>query len=150
MAASEKLKLIDNFSTANNNNNIIRDELRLIQFTEDYNIHSYPKPIENETLPLNVEFQINLRNVLEVNEVSQICTLETTIRLFWKDSRVSLRQQVLDNHYITLNPSAAHNFWIPDIFIDQVKIGAKIPKKQMRYCFFIFFRQKNLESQHIL
>ena len=130
MAASEKLKLIDNFSTANNNNNIIRDELRLIQFTEDYNIHSYPKPIENETLPLNVEFQINLRNVLEVNEVSQICTLETTIRLFWKDSRVSLRQQVLDNHYITLNPSAAHNFWIPDIFIDQVKIGAKIPKKE--------------------
>ena len=141
MAASEKLKLIDNFSTANNNNNnnIIRDELRLIQFTEDYNIHSYPKPIENETLPLNVEFQINLRNVLEVNEVSQICTLETTIRLFWKDSRVSLRQQVLDNHYITLNPSAAHNFWIPDIFIDQVKIGAKIPKKQMRYCFFYIF-----------
>ena len=135
MAASEKLKLIDNFSTAtnnNNDNNINRDELRLIQFTEDYNIHSYPKPIENETLPLNVEFQINLRNVLEVNEVSQICTLETTIRLFWKDSRVSLRQQVLDNHYITLNPSAAHNFWIPDIFIDQVKISAKIPKNKMQ------------------
>ena len=141
MAASEKLKLVDNFSTAtnNNNDNISRDELRLIQFTDDYNIHSYPKPIENETLPLNVEFQINLRNVLEVNEVSQICTLETTIRLFWKDSRVSLRQQVLDNHYITLNPSAAHNFWIPDIFIDQVKIGAKIPKKKMRYCFFLYF-----------
>ena len=96
MAASEKLKLIDNFSTAtnNNNDNISRDELRLIQFTEDYNIHSYPKPIENETLPLNVEFQINLRNVLEVNEVSQICTLEPTIRLFWKDSRVSLRQKM--------------------------------------------------------
>ena len=119
MAASEKLKLVvDNFST-NNNNTISRDELKLIQFTDDYNIHSYPKPIENEELPLNVEFQINLRNVLEVNEVSQICTLETTIRLFWQDSRVSLRQQVLD-HYITLNPSAAHNFWIPDIFIDQV------------------------------
>ena len=115
-AASEKLKLVDNFSTTSNNNN---DELRLIQFTDDYNIHSYPKPIENEDLPLDVEFQINLRNVLEVNEVSQICTLETTIRLFWQDSRVSLRQQVLD-HYITLNPSAAHNFWIPDIFIDQV------------------------------
>ena len=115
-SASEKLKLVDNFSTTSNNNN---DELRLIQFTDDYNIHSYPKPIENEDLPLDVEFQINLRNVLEVNEVSQICTLETTIRLFWQDSRVSLRQQVLD-HYITLNPSAAHNFWIPDIFIDQV------------------------------
>ena len=116
-SASEKLKLVDNFSTTSNNNN--NDELRLIQFTDDYNIHSYPKPIENEDLPLDVEFQINLRNVLEVNEVSQICTLETTIRLFWQDSRVSLRQQVLD-HYITLNPSAAHNFWIPDIFIDQV------------------------------
>ena len=34
--------------------------------------------------------QINLRNVLEVNEVSQICSLETTIRMYWVDPRVRM------------------------------------------------------------
>ena len=98
------------------------DELKLIKFDQDYNIHSYPtKGIKsNQSLPLEVEFQINLRNVLEVNEVSQICTLETTIRLYWQDSRVKLRSEDTDEHYITLNPRAARHFWIPDIFIDQV------------------------------
>ena len=95
---------------------------KLIQFTTDYNIHEHPAP-KNGT-PLQVEFQINLRNVLEVNEVSQICTLETTIRMFWLDQRVSLRPELLQNQeldYITLNPKAADNFWIPDIFVDQAK-----------------------------
>ena len=46
-----------------------------IQFVEDYNIHSYPKPIQNGSFPLEVAFQINLRNVLEVNEISQTVTL---------------------------------------------------------------------------
>ena len=104
------------------------DELKLIKFDQDYNIHSYPtKGIKsNQSLPLEVEFQINLRNVLEVNEVSQICTLETTIRLYWQDSRVKLRSEDTDEQYITLNPRAARHFWIPDIFIDQVGTGTQI------------------------
>ena len=60
-------------------------DLKLISFTPDYNIHEYP-PTENGH-PLKVQFQINLRNVLEVDEVSQICSLETTIRMYWVDSR---------------------------------------------------------------
>lgn len=60
-------------------------ELKLISFTPDYNIHEYP-PTKNEK-PLKVGFQINLRNVLEINEVSQICSLETTIRMYWVDPR---------------------------------------------------------------
>ena len=60
-------------------------DLKLISFTHDYNIHEYP-PTESGK-PLKVGFQINLRNVLEVNEVSQICSLETTIRMYWVDPR---------------------------------------------------------------
>ena len=62
-----------------------------------------------------MDFQVNLRNVLEVNEVSQICTLETTIRMFWTDWRVKLKQSGLQSElsYVTLNPSAADMFWIP-------------------------------------
>ena len=97
---------------------------KLIQFAPDYNIHEHPAP-KNGT-PLHVDFQINLRNLLEVNEVSQILTLETTIRMFWLDERVSIKSEFLKSHdidteYITLNPKSADYFWIPDIFVDQAK-----------------------------
>ena len=95
-------------------------ELELIEFEKDYNLHSYPRPRGNESLPLEVGFQVNLRNVLEVNEVSQICTLETTIRLYWKDHRVQIASDLSNLDYVTLNPQAANLFWIPDIFVDQV------------------------------
>jgi len=99
---------------------------KLIQFSQDYNIHEYPKPISGDYL--KVEFQVNLRNVLEVNEVTQICALETTIRMFWLDSRVTLRPELQNDtiEYVTLNPKAAEHFWIPDIFIDQAK-ALRIP-----------------------
>ena len=37
-----------------------------------------------------VNFSINLRNVLEVNEVAETVSVETTVRMFWYDSRVEL------------------------------------------------------------
>ena len=95
------------------------DDLKSIKFDDDYNYHAYPKP-KNESEPLSVGFQVNLRNVLEVNEVSQICALETTIRLFWIDNRVKMAFPEV-HEYVTLNPKAAERFWIPDIFIDQAK-----------------------------
>ena len=94
--------------------------LYYLEFNKDYNLHSYPRPRPNESLPLEVGFQVNLRNVLEVNEVSQICTLETTIRLYWKDERVRIASPLTNLDYVSLNPQAAHLFWIPDVFIDQV------------------------------
>ena len=103
-------------------NNELNPELQLIEFEKDYNLHSYPRPRENESLPLEVGFQVNLRNVLEVNEVSQICTLETTIRLYWKDHRVQIASHLSNLDYVTLNPQSAHLFWIPDIFVDQVHL----------------------------
>ena len=35
-----------------------------------------------------VNVSINLRNVLEVNEISQMLTLESSIRMWWEDQRV--------------------------------------------------------------
>jgi hypothetical protein len=55
-----------------------QQHLKLVTFDAGYNIHEYPSPDSGQ--PLKVGFQINLRNVLEVNEVSQLCSLETTIR----------------------------------------------------------------------
>ena len=97
------------------------EELKSIKFDDDYNYHSYPKPL-NRSEPLDIGFQVNLRNVLEVNELSQICALETTIRLYWVDHRVKMAFPNL-HEYVTLNPKAAERFWIPDIFIDQVFVA---------------------------
>ena len=46
--------------------------------------------------------------------------------LFSQDERVKPANNVLDGkdiigHYITLNPSEASKFWMPDVFIDQAK-----------------------------
>ena len=57
---------------------------RLVSFSPDYNLLEHP-PTQDDDTPLEVGFQINLRNLLEVNEVSQICSLETTIRIYWED-----------------------------------------------------------------
>ena len=119
-------KLVSRSSSENQPDHDNAQFQKLVQFTPDYNIHEYPAP-KNGT-PLKVEFQVNLRNVLEVNEVSQICTLETTIRMFWLDARVTLRPELQNSQmeYVTLNPKAADNFWIPDIFVDQAK-ALRIP-----------------------
>ena len=124
-SSKEVVPLKPQYKKCSTNNERI-PELQLIEFEKDYNLHSYPRPRENESLPLEVGFQVNLRNVLEVNEVSQICTLETTIRLYWKDHRVQIASHLSNFDYVTLNPQAAHLFWIPDIFIDQVDLTTRL------------------------
>merc|ERR1719273_1065961 len=89
-----------------------------VHLSPNYSIHE--APVYTEGVPIDVNFTINLRNILEVNEVAQLISMETSIRMFWKDWRV---QPELENgkEYITLNPISAKHFWIPDIFIDQSK-----------------------------
>ena len=74
-----------------------------------YSIHE--APVVTAGQPLSVNFSINLRNVLGVNEKEQLISLETSLRMFWKDPRVTLKSSALDRpgssderDYITLNP----------------------------------------------
>ena len=90
-----------------------------VHIEPNYNIHEAPS--RNNGVPIDVNFTINLRNILEVNEVAQIISLETSIRMFWKDWRVRADLEPTKK-YMTLNPSAATHFWIPDIFIDRSKM----------------------------
>ena len=76
--------------------------------------------------PVDVKFSINLRNVLEVNEVAGTVSLETTFRMYWRDERIEIRNDSLpDSHkhpnktFIPLHPDVAKMIWVPDIFIDQ-------------------------------
>ena len=76
--------------------------------------------------PVIVNFSINLRNLLEVNEVAGTVSLETTFRMYWRDERIQLRLETLpDSHkhqnktFLVLHPDVAKMIWVPDIFIDQ-------------------------------
>ena len=94
-----------------------------VHLSPNYSIHE--APIYTEHVPIDVNFTINLRNILEVNEVAQLISMETSIRMFWKDWRVRAELDK-DKEYLTLNPKAAEHFWIPDIFIDRSK-AVRVP-----------------------
>jgi len=83
-------------------------------------------PGEVEGGPVVINASINLRNILSVSEMNQLLSVETTLRLYWKDPRVKPVQSYLEGRdkigkYVTLNPIKSSNFWMPDIFIDQAK-----------------------------
>ena len=94
-----------------------------LTFDPGYNLHELPPTSDG---PLLIEASINLSNILEVAEKHQLISLETSLRLYWKDARVQPVERYLeanDSHgrYITLNPKLAEKFWMPDIFIDKAK-----------------------------
>merc|ERR1712241_138670 len=95
-----------------------------VSFPQDYN--SQLRPPTEDGKPVLIEASINLRNILGVGEKDQIISLETTLGLYWKDTRVKPKPQFLDSNdttgsYFTLNPDKASKFWMPDVFIDQAK-----------------------------
>ena len=75
-------------------------------------------------VPLQVSGSINLRNILDISETRQQISLETTLRFYWKDSRVTPVEEYLHGEdsigrYLNLHPRTAAKLWIPDIFLDQ-------------------------------
>ncbi|XP_040570016.1 glycine receptor subunit alpha-2 isoform X2 [Lepeophtheirus salmonis] len=98
-----------------------------LRFTQNFSANDPPKLHHS---PLIVEFQVNLRNVLEINELEQTISLETSIRMFWKDHRISLSKKNVP--YLTFNPEYLKDaFWIPDVFVDEAK-DLRSPQYQLR------------------
>ena len=61
-----------------------------------------------------------------MNEITQIVTMEVSLRLHWFDKRIAMNNATLeslaeDQDFLTLNPRIARHIWVPDIFIDQAK-----------------------------
>ena len=121
---------------------------RRIILQDGYSIHELPP---NSGEPLLVNFSVNLRNILGVNEKDQYISLETSLRMYWRDARVKVDDSLLaaDKEYVTLNPKVmllqlllllplglfifttciqlsnfqvTDSFWIPDIFLDRARI----------------------------
>ena len=88
-----------------------------------YDFHELPP---SHGKPLLVEASINFSNILEVLETQQLISIETSLRLYWKDSRVKPVQSFLESNdssgqYVSLNPEFASLIWMPDIFIDKTR-----------------------------
>jgi len=95
-----------------------------IVFQEGYSVDERPPTTNNQ--PVLINASINLRNILDVAEKEQIISLETTLRLYWKDKRIKPLEKYIDSEdligrYVTLNPDKTKQFWMPDVFIDQAK-----------------------------
>ncbi|XP_023323536.1 glycine receptor subunit alpha-4 [Eurytemora carolleeae] len=91
---------------------------------DDYNLHEIPRT-ENQQ-PLLISASINIRNILEVDEKDQIVSMETTLRLYWKDPRIKPKYEALSSYdsrgnYTNLHSSLANTIWMPDIFLDHAK-----------------------------
>lgn len=90
-----------------------------------YNIHQIPT-IDGQ--PVLVEVSVSLRNILEIDEHKQLITLETTLRLYWRDPRLQV-EHLLGNKssdYVLLHPDTSKFIWFPDVYIDFAK-ALRIP-----------------------
>ena len=62
---------------------------------------------------------------LQVDEISQIVTIEVSLRLHWIDERIKIAEGTLQSmgqaeEYVTLNPRLAKYFWIPGKYVAYV------------------------------
>ena len=85
----------------------IRNEVHpYIRFTEDYNNKKMPL----NSLPLDVNLTINIKNIYGVDEVSQLLGMETTVQMNWIDERITLldvAKEHINLDRITLPPDVS-------------------------------------------
>ena len=85
---------------------------------------------------IQVNVSLNIRNILEVNEKAKYISVETTLRMYWRDRRVAPKALAPGEEYVSLNGKAVESFWIPDIFVDQAK-ALRTPSVQSN-CYGVF------------
>ncbi len=89
---------------------------RRIVMADNYSVHELPPVDDGGALAVN--FSVNLRNILGVNEKDQLISLETSLRMFWHDPRVKVREGALRGRdYISLNPRVTCVVTCTDAFI---------------------------------
>ena len=72
---------------------------------------------------VRIESSIHLRNIMEVNEIQQLLSVEMSIRLYWTDSRIEPNPEYFFEsdslgQYMNMDDKCV---WMPDIYIDQAK-----------------------------
>jgi len=94
--------------------------------------------------PLEVNVSLNLRNIIEVSEKEQTISLDITLRMFWRDDRLSFNysgnfpRDLTHNNlsYIVQTGDEIGKFWLPDLFVDEAIMVRnptyKVPPESLR------------------
>merc|ERR1719427_1497076 len=99
-------------------------QTRQYEVTEDYDRLIIPP--NNYSGPFLIQMSLNLRNILELDEVAQVLSISVSLNLFWYDTRLKVNRDLLHGRdakgsYLTLSPDAVNNIWTPDLFIEHLK-----------------------------
>ena len=76
-----------------------------------------------------VNVSLNLRNIFEVNEKAQYISLETSLRMYWKDERIT-GVPLGNEEFVNVNGKAIDQFWIPGTW---PMSSSKIVNKQLSF-----------------
>merc|ERR550534_328593 len=90
-----------------------------------YNNQELP-PHDDDTGPFLVQASVNIRNLVDLREVTQDLTVDMSVNLFWYDTRVEPNEKFLHGRdakgrYLTLTPKYADMLWTPDVYIENLK-----------------------------
>ena len=84
-----------------------------------------------------ITFFSQCRNVLKVDEPSQLVTVETSLRMTWIDQRLNVTiPKGIPTNYIRFGPDVMKYIWIPDVYIDGLK-DLRMPAYKVNSFFFL-------------
>ena len=66
-----------------------------LNIPENYQAHMIPLP-KDEKKALDLKVAITVRNIIAINEARQEITIEASLKLFWKDKRIKIRDSVTE------------------------------------------------------
>ena len=110
-----------------------------VEFQQGYTVDEKPAG-----KPLVVNASMNLRNIIKVSEKEQTISLEITLRMFWRDDRLSLKSTAglprdsthYNLSYIVQIGEEISKFWLPDLFVDEAietrNPAYKVPTESLR------------------
>ena len=77
---------------------------------------------KSQNVHLSNDITFSYRNVLNVDEPSQLITVETSLRMTWRDPRLTVRIPAYSpTNYVFFRSDVTRHIWFPDVYIDGVQ-----------------------------
>jgi len=90
--------------------------------TDDYDRNEVPWESHEPRKPVQVKMSAYLRNVLNVDEPAQLITIETSLRMTWRDPRLTVRIPAYSpTNYVFFRSDVTQHIWFPDVYIDGIQ-----------------------------
>jgi hypothetical protein len=65
--------------------------------------------------------------MLNVDEPAQLITVETSLRMTWRDPRLTVRvPKSSPTNYVFFRQDVTDHIWFPDVYIDGIQVGMLI------------------------